>query len=310
MQSQFGIPYDPNATALPGSADAATSLDQADTLVVDQLNNNPTLRIQANAAEFAPDPAVILAERMGNATDDGKGWATDNINQVVSDARAEGITLSPSEAASLLNESAEYAGWVSGILPGGEKWGNAYADPTKAVELAKTYLTTEQKRAGATTLSQLEAAKSASAALRSSKAEESRALTLAQNRGDTGAVQNFQANYDKMVERALKFEQGFSIFPKPTTKPDADTTGKDKPATTDPLQTAAVQIADGALQAATEGGIDLAGLAQASTETQVRVLKAAIENLTAKGGSPAQIDALEQLLAQANEADAKEIIRP
>jgi hypothetical protein len=325
VQNAFATTYDPlKASAIPGMADASRSLDQLDMVVADTTKNNPTIRIQSTADDYGTDPAVKLAENLGNTTEDGKGWATDAINTVVRQAKEEGITISPGEAAAVLYESAEYAGWVSGVLPGGEKWGNTYVNTDTAMELVKSYLTPEQKRNGSEKLSEINEAKAAAESLRTDLAKVNQAQARALDRGDEEAAAKWEAKAAKLVEAALTVERGYSFGKKdepaksdkgekpnttstqPTTQPTTAAPGGPETA----IRQAAMKVVDDALQVATEGGIDLAGLSKASPETQVRILTTAVDTLKEQGGSPEQIRALEMLLEQAVRADAEYANRP
>lgn len=313
VAANFATQFDPTGTAgsIPNGAVAVTALAQAEAMTNDFKNNNPTLRIQTNEADYSSDPAVVLTERLGGTTDDDRGEMLQAINDVVSAANEKGITISPSEAAAVLYESAQRKGF-SGIIPGGEDWGNIYVDPDQAVQLAEAYLSPEQKRKGALMSAQVQEAEAAVKQLRQDMAKTSQALTQARQDGNEEAIEKWEERGAILAERAATIERSMPFLPQrearegggsntPTSRPTPTT----PPA--DPLATAALQVADTALQTATDGGVDLAGLANASTEMQVRVLETAIQTLKEQGAPAGQIAALQELLEQAITADAAEM---
>jgi spore germination cell wall hydrolase CwlJ-like protein len=304
VAAQFARPFDATATSLPGSADATFSLNTFDTMTENVMNTDPTLRIQATAAQYDSNPAVVLAEKLGDTTDDGKGWATSNISQVVSDLDAAGIVVSPSEAAQLLYESAEYAGW-SALAPTGQEWGGVYANADKAVELAKTYLTPEKRRMGAEKRTEIEMAQSTSKTLRDSLGKLEEGIKVAQSRDNGERVQELEAQRQELLNRALTIERGFDFIPRPapaagggettTTPPPTSGNAAPVPTAEDAMRQAEQTIAATAIVEATGGVITLDRLVQEPPEMQLQILESVQRTLEQNGDTGAKMQVIEAM---------------
>lgn len=315
IQGLFELTTEQRELAIDGGVAATTSLDVDTAMLNDVKKNNPTLRIQSNAENYGKDPALTLAQELGNETDDGKSLAMEAINKTVLEAKNAGITLSPGEAAALLKETSYRAGIGSSnwaLMFGGDQWGNVYADPEAAVAMAKQHMSPMQKQKGAELLSQITRAEGENAGLRDRMAAEQAAWQLAQSRGDTEDAAKYETRFKEAVEAANSLAGTRSFFPKGETPAPLREAGEggatgswntaeEKVATTptaDPLGAANLQIANSTLEAATGGVMSLDKLALAPPEQQVEILQGVIDELVSANAPEAQIMSLEAILSQ------------
>ena len=302
VAAQFARPYDPNESGLPGSGDAIQQLDITDAMINDVKNTDPTIRIQANAAEYSSDPGVMLAEKLGDTTDDGKGRALDAITTVVRELKAEGVSVSPAEAASLLYENAYTAGWTA-LAPTGDKWGKVYGDTDAAVAMGKTYLATERKRAGMELVTDIARAESASKANREALAKVDEAIKVQENRRNFTKVDELMAERAEIIDRMVNMEDSLTFLPKSETPANAGATNttpaptNNAPATTaeQAMQQAEMQIAATAIVEGTGGVITLERLAQEPPEMQLQILETVQRTLEQNGDSGAKIQVIEAM---------------
>ena len=302
-QSEYAVPFGTPSPNLRDAGGAGITLEVAEGSVNEVLKNDPQLRVQSNASSFGSEPTVVIAEKLGLATEDGKGWWVSKTDQLIEDAKAKGISLTPGEASSLLLESAGYAElFMSGVLPFGEQWGDTYADTSKALTLAEQYMTPEQKRAGAEKSAKFGQAQEALGQLKEDMGTIAQGMTQAERKGDKKEIARFEKMWESKLNELNTFEERMGLAPEKVDPPKDNASGNGGGATTtptttapDPIQLAAEKAADTAIQTATNGTVDLATLTRQPPDVQVQLLDQAIRKLSAEGGPPAQIQILEDL---------------
>lgn len=197
----------PDLTSTGSDFDTSVAQVVADTYINQNnaaLGNHEVARINRLAANVGDDPAQYILDKVPNI-DMQRGEILTTLNKIVDGAAAQGVRISPEEAAILMSENTKEQSFWGGIGWGNGGWGDIRVNDDNAVETAINTFSEEGRRTATELESRVAQDNAVVQNAMSRMAEISGEITSREQRGmDTTELQTAREELRSMVENINK----------------------------------------------------------------------------------------------------------